>query len=104
MLAYLRACGYLCPPVSKPHVFLCARVYMDQYACEYMQGWGFMRAHTGGAETHPRTSPTAQPPVVGSMGEARGEKVPNQAAVGGLCVRPRVGWGGVGWEGLERFS
>lgn len=43
MLAHLRACGYRCPPVSKPCVFLCVLMCTWISMCvRTRKGWGFM--------------------------------------------------------------
>lgn len=75
-------------------VSVCSRVYMDQYACEYIEGWGFL-----GAETLLPTWPTARPPGGIRWGKQGTEMPPPQHQCGTLCFCPRVGNGGGGGGG-----
>lgn len=57
-------------------VSVCSRVYMDQYACEYTEGWGFL----GWRLTPPHLSHCSRH-LVGSMGKAGDRNAPAPATV-----------------------
>lgn len=82
--------GYLCPPVSKPPVFLCVLVCTWISMCVSTRRAGCTH---GRSRDSPRTHPTAQPPVVGLMGEVGGGKAPTQAVMRDFVC---LSWGGVG--------
>lgn len=72
-------------------VSVCSRVYMDQYACEYTEGWGFL----GWRLTPPHLSHCSRH-LVGSVGKAEDRNAPTPATVRDfvsvLC--PRLGSSG----------
>ena len=78
-------------------VSVCSRVYMDQYACEYIEGWGFLGAETHSSPPGPRLRPPG-----GIRGESREQKCPHPSTSAGLCVSV-LGWGmGAGAGGRIR--
>lgn len=78
-------------------VSVCSRVYMDQYACEYIEGWGFLGAETHSSPPGPRLWPPG-----GIRGESREQKCPHPSTSVGLCISV-LGWGmGAGAEGADQ--
>lgn len=93
LLTHLGACGYLCPPVSKPCVFLCMLV------CTWISiGVSTHRVKIyGGAHWRNQDSPPNLPHCPASCGRVdgggKGWKSPQPSSNEGVCVSV-LGWGG----------